>query len=184
MPVAPDDIIAFWRDAGPERWFAHDPAFDGAIAENFGAAHMLASEGKLSGWEDSPPGALALLILIDQFPRNIYRGSAHAFATDALARGVADRAITRGFDKTIESVLRQFFYLPYQHHEDMNSQNRAVAIYETYVAEGGDPETLRFAKLHADLIARFGRFPHRNAMMGRVSTEEETAYIANGGFAG
>ena len=184
MSPKPQDIITFWRDAGPKKWFAHDPQFDRVIADRFGPAHRLASEGKLSAWEDGAPGAIALLILTDQFPRNIYRGSAHAFATDSLARAVADRAIARGFDQAFDLLMRQFFYLPYQHHEDMTSQNRAVAIYENYVAAGGDPETLRFARLHADLIARFGRFPHRNAVMGRISTADEIGYLASGGFAG
>ena len=184
MSATPDDIIAFWREAGPKRWFAHDPDFDHGIRKRFGPSHLLASEGKLPAWEEDAAGALALLILTDQFPRNIYRGSTHAFATDALARAIADRAIARGFDRTFDLLMRQFFYLPYQHHEDMASQTRALAIYGKYVAEGGDPETLRFARLHADLIARFGRFPHRNAVMGRVSTQEETDYLAGGGFAG
>jgi uncharacterized protein (DUF924 family) len=125
-----------------------------------------------------------LLLLTDQFPRNLYRGSAHAFATDALAREVADRAMARGFDAATETALRQFFYLPLQHHEDAASQARAVAIYVRRAAETGDEQGLAYAKLHADLIARFGRFPHRNAVMGRISTPDEIAYLAGGGFAG
>jgi len=129
-------------------------------------------------------GALALLILTDQFPRNLYRGSAHAFATDAMARNLTDRAIARGFDKAFAPAMRQFFYLPFQHHEDPAAQARGMALYEALVAEGGDPRGLEYARLHAGLIARFGRFPHRNAVMGRISTPAETAYLAQGGFAG
>ena len=138
----------------------------------------------MSGWEDDAAGALALLILTDQFPRNLYRGSAHAFATDTMARNLTERAIARGFDKAFEPAMRQFFYLPFQHHEDPAAQARGVTLYEALVAEGGDPRGLDYARLHAGLIARFGRFPHRNAMMGRVSTPEEAAYLAQGGFAG
>lgn len=145
---------------------------------------MAASRGVLAGWEETPDGALALLILTDQFPRNIWRGSAHAFATDALARGVADRAISRGFDMTFAPDLRQFFYLPFQHHEDPGSQARAVALTEKLTADGGVADGLKYARLHQELIARFGRFPHRNDVMGRISTPEEIEYLAGGGFAG
>jgi uncharacterized protein (DUF924 family) len=176
--------VEFWRQAGPQRWFAHDPDFDRAIAERFGADHLAAAAGSLAAWEDDATGALALLILTDQFPRNIYRGSAHAFATDAMAREVTERAIARGFDRAFDPAMRQFFYLPYQHHEDAGAQARGVALYEALVEDGGNPQGLQYARLHADLIARFGRFPHRNAVMGRLSTPEETAYLAQGGFAG
>jgi uncharacterized protein (DUF924 family) len=178
------DIITFWREAGPERWFAADPAFDRAIAERFGRAHLLAAQGALAGWEEDAQGALALLLLTDQFPRNIYRGNAHAFATDEMARAVADRAIVRQFDQGFESLMRNFFYLPFMHHEDMASQARAIGLYERLAEDGGDLENLRYAHLHADLIARFGRFPHRNVMMGRLPSAEEAAYLAGGGFAG
>jgi uncharacterized protein (DUF924 family) len=177
-------VIAFWRQAGPARWFAADPEFDRAIRERFEKLHMLASQGLLAEWEKEPNATLALLLLTDQFPRNLYRGSAHAFASDAIARAVAERAIAKGFDRSLEPMLRSFFYLPFMHHEDMASQLRGLIFYERLVADGGDCEGLRYARLHADLIARFGRFPHRNAMLGRVSTPEEIAYLAGGGFAG
>jgi uncharacterized protein (DUF924 family) len=180
----PRAVIGFWEHAGPERWFRADPAFDRRIAECFGAVHLRAAQGALRSWETDAAGSLALLLLTDQFPRNIYRHSAHAFATDALAREVAGRALAKGFDQAFLPSLRQFFYLPYSHHEDAGSQAQAVALYARLVADGGDPQGLRFAKLHAQLIARFGRFPHRNIMMGRLSTPEETAYLAEGGFSG
>jgi uncharacterized protein (DUF924 family) len=138
----------------------------------------------LAAWEQSAPGALALLLLTDQIPRNLFRGSAHAFASDALAREVADRAIAQGFDQQTEASLRGFFYLPFEHHEDAASQARAVALFERLAAETGDREGLEYARLHAGLIARFGRFPHRNPVLGREPTAEETAYLAQGGFAG
>ena len=123
---------------------------------------------------------LALLLLVDQFPRNLYRHSAHAFATDEMARSIADRALALGFDAQTDASLRAFFYLPFEHHEDAASQARAVALFKKL----GDKMGLEYAQLHADLIARFGRFPHRNAVMGRISSAEEIAYLAQGGFAG
>ena len=177
-------MIAFWRDAGPKRWFASDPDFDRLLAEHFGAAHLAASRGELHAWEETPAGMLALLILTDQFSRNLYRGSAHAFATDAMARAVTERALARGFDQQTDVVMRQFFYLPFQHHEDPGAQARSLELYTRLHIDGGDESGLTYAKIHADIITRFGRFPHRNAVMGRVSTPEEIAFLADGGFAG
>jgi uncharacterized protein (DUF924 family) len=182
--MTPSQVVDFWRAAGAKNWFAHDAAFDRAIADQFTDAHLAAARGGLAAWGDDATGALALVILTDQMPRNLYRGSAHAFATDMMARNIAERAIARGFDRAFEPALRQFFYLPFEHHEDAAAQARAVALYERLVADGGDRIGLDYAHLHAGLIARFGRFPHRNAMMGRISTPEETAYLADGGFAG
>ena len=177
-------MIAFWREAGPKFWFAADAAFDAAIRDRFAALHGEAAAGQLSAWEADAPGALALILMTDQFPRNIYRHSAHAFATDELARNVADRALARGFDRATDLLLRDFFYLPFEHHEDGASQARAVALFEKLAAETGNTNGLVWAKLHRDLIARYGRFPHRNAVLGRLSTQEEIAYLAQGGFAG
>lgn len=179
----PETVIDFWRAAGPKRWFAADTAFDQSC-RGFEDTHLLAAKGGLAAWEETAPGALALLLLTDQFPRNIYRGSAHAFATDPLALAVADRALARGFDAQTEPALRMFFYLPFEHHEDAQSQARSLALFETLSAETGDPAILEYARLHRDLIARFGRFPHRNTVLGRTTTTEEAAYLAQGGFAG
>ncbi|MES2471805.1 MAG: DUF924 family protein [Pseudomonadota bacterium] len=178
--TTPSDVIALWRDAGPRKWFGGGAVFDAQIRERFGEAHQIAARGELADWENTADGALALLLLTDQFPRNLYRHSAHAFATDEMARGIADRALVRGFDAQTDADLRAFFYLPFEHHEDAGSQARAVALFEKL----GDKQGLDYAKLHADLIGRFGRFPHRNAVMGRISTPEESAYLAQGGFAG
>ena len=178
--ITTSDVIAFWRDAGPQKWFGGGAAFDAQIQERFGETHLIAARGELASWEDNAQGALALLLLTDQFPRNLYRQSAHAFATDEMARGIADRALARGFDAQTEASLRAFFYLSFEHHEDAASQARAVALFEKL----GDKLGLDYARLHADLIARFGRFPHRNKVMGRISTPEESAYLAQGCFAG
>jgi uncharacterized protein (DUF924 family) len=148
------------------------------------ALHEDAAAGGLAGWEDNAPSALALILVTDQFPRNIWRHSALAFATDEMARNVADRAIARGFDQATDPGLRLFFYLPFEHHEDAASQARAVTLCEKLSAETGVKDWLDFALLHQRLITRFGRFPHRNSVMGRISTPEETAYLAEGGFAG
>lgn len=180
----PAGIIAFWRQAGQKAWFAADPAFDAAIRERFAARHDEAAAGRLAEWEEDAAGALALLLLTDQFPRNLFRHSAHAFATDEMARNIADRAILRGFDQASEAELRVFFYLPFEHHEDASSQARAVALCERLAAETGAKNWLHYALLHQGLIARFGRFPHRNLVLGRLSTPEEIAYLAEGGFAG
>lgn len=175
----PDDIIAFWREAGPERWFAKDEAFDAEIRRRFLAAHEAAARGDLDDWENTPEGALALLILLDQFPRNMFRGSARAFATDAQALAIAGRAIRNGFDSRFD-VMRTFFYLPYQHSEDLADQERGVELYRAT----GDADGQKWAEVHADIIRRFGRFPHRNRVLGRSTTAEEQAFLDSGGFAG
>jgi uncharacterized protein (DUF924 family) len=176
--VPPAEIIAFWRDAGPAMWFAADSAFDAEIRRRFEREHLAASAGLDESWATTAEGALAYLLLADQFPRNIYRNSAHAFATDPLARAMADRAIAAGFDMATEPLLRMFFYLPFQHHEDAASQARSIGLFTRHRELTGDAENLRYATGHADLFARFGRFPHRNAVLGRLSTQEERDYLA------
>jgi uncharacterized protein (DUF924 family) len=174
------EVVAFWAEAGPAKWFAKSDAFDADIRTRFFALHEAAARGELWGWEGTAGGALALLILLDQFPRNLFRGSAHAFATDQAARMVAERAIARGFDRQVEASLRAFFYLPYMHSEDLADQTRCVALYEVL----GNAENLKFAVIHRDIIAKFGRFPHRNRCLGRLTTPEEQAFLDAGGFAG
>jgi uncharacterized protein (DUF924 family) len=179
-PTLENEVIAFWREAGPKRWFAKDDDFDAEIRERFLDLHLAAARGELNGWMETAEGCFALLLLTDQFPRNLFRGSAHAFATDPLARAVAEHAIEQGFDKHFDKELRAFFYLPFEHGEDLTYQDRSVELFETL----GDKNYSDFAVLHRALIVRFGRFPHRNPCMGRVSTAEEEAYLADGGFAG
>ena len=178
--VKPSDIVSFWREAGPERWFNKNAAFDEEIRNRFLASHEAAADGRLREWEASAEGALALLILLDQFPRNMFRGEARAFATDALARAITAGALVRGFDAQVPSDMRGFFYLPFEHSEDMADQERCVALYKA----AGDADGLKWAELHADIIRRFGRFPHRNAVLGRTSTTEEQAFLDGGGFKG
>lgn len=178
------EILDFWRAAGPKRWFAHDPAFDAEIKTRFETLHLAAARGELADWAETADGALGLLLLIDQFPRNLYRGSAHAFATDPMARAVAARALAAGMDRAVEPILRPFFFLPFEHSEDPADQARAVALFEHHAVETGDQDSLRWAVLHQDIVRRFGRFPHRNAALGRETTEAEARFLAEGGFSG
>jgi uncharacterized protein (DUF924 family) len=177
--AGPQDVLAFWRAAGPDKWFAKDAAFDAAIRARFLATYEAAAAGTLA-WDDSAEGALALLIVLDQFPRNMFRGSARAFAADPLAREIATRAIARGFDSQVVVAERGFFYLPFEHSEKLADQERCVALNRA----SGDADALKWAELHADIIRRFGRFPHRNAALGRATTAEEQAFLDGGGFAG
>jgi uncharacterized protein (DUF924 family) len=173
------EIVRFWRDAGPKAWWTKNEAFDGRCRA-FEADHHAAARRELAHWEADSEGALALVLLMDQFPRNMYRNSPHAFATDVLAQGVTLRALERRFDAATDSALRIFFYMPLEHAEDLALQERGVMLTEAL----GDAEFLKYAKIHRDIIARFGRFPHRNPMLGRKSTAEELAFLAEGGFAG
>jgi len=176
---SPAAIVGFWRAAGPDLWFNKDAAFDDEIRQRFLATYEAAAAGKLTDWEQSAEGALALLLMLDQFPRNMFRGEARAFTTDALARAIASRAILNGFDGAFPE-MRSFFYLPFEHSENFADQQRCIALNKAI----GDADGVKWAQLHADIIRRFGRFPHRNAALGRVTTPEEQAFLDSGGFAG
>jgi uncharacterized protein (DUF924 family) len=177
---SPDDILAFWTEAGPDNWYKKDDGFDAAIRDKFLSTYEAAAQGGLSAWQESPKSALALVILLDQFPRNMFRDSARAFAADPLARDVADKAIASGFDKAVARELRAFFYLPFMHSEDLADQEYCVALCRAL----GDEDNIKYAEIHADIIRRFGRFPHRNPVLGRDTTPEEQAFLESGGFAG
>jgi uncharacterized protein (DUF924 family) len=174
------DVLAFWRAAGAAKWFKKDAAFDAEIASRFQVLWRDAADGALADWEAAPEPALSLVLVLDQFPRNMFRGKADAFATDLLARGVAERAIARGFDRQVPTSERLFFYLPFEHSESLADQERAVALVSTL----GDADLVRWAEIHADIIRRFGRFPHRNSAVGRASTREEQEFLDADGFAG
>ena len=180
MLASAAEIVSFWRDSGPDRWFTKDAAFDDQIREQFFGTYEAAAAGKLSSWEHSAQDALALLILLDQFPRNMFRGDARTFATDPLARAIAAGAIVRGFDSQVSAELRGFFYLPFEHSEDLADQERGIAFYKA----SGDADGLKWAEIHADIIRRFGRFPHRNAVLGRATTPAEQKFLDDGGFSG
>ena len=173
----PDQILAFWRAAGPDKWFERDDAFDAEIRAKFLGVYEAAAAGKLDDWQSTADGTLALLVLLDQFPRNLFRGTARAFATDDAARAIAERAIARGFDRRFALPERRFFYLPLMHSENLADQERCLALCR----EAGDVEGAKYAELHADVIRRFGRFPGRNAALGREPTEQERAFLQAGG---
>jgi uncharacterized protein (DUF924 family) len=170
--------VAFWSAAGPRKWFVKDDEFDRQLRERFLGLHEQAARGALAGWRDQAESALALVLLLDQFPRNAFRGTARMYATDALARHEADRAVVAGFDRQVAPALRIFFYLPFEHSESLADQERSVALQQDM------SELLKYALEHRDIVRCFGRFPHRNAILGRESTAEELAFLESGGFAG
>jgi uncharacterized protein (DUF924 family) len=181
QPVPPPAaaVVAFWRAAGPKAWFAKDEEFDQRFREQFAALHEEAASGRLSDWLKSPVGALALVLLLDQYPRNAFRGTARAFATDGAAREAAAAAIAAGHDRAVEADLQSFFYLPYEHSESLADQDRSVELMTRL-----GPDTLKWAEAHRDIIRRFGRFPHRNAIVDRATTAEEQQFLDGGGFSG
>jgi uncharacterized protein (DUF924 family) len=172
-------VIDFWREAGPSMWFAKDAEFDRRFRERFLLDHEAAARGELAQWQSTPEGALALILLLDQFPRNAFRGTPRMYDTDAMARKVAGIAFAAGFDRMFETELQVFFVLPYGHSEDLADQERAVAL-----ARRLTDDHLAHATRHRDIVRRFGRFPHRNEILRRESTKEEIEYLANGGFKG
>ncbi|MBV9633378.1 MAG: DUF924 family protein [Methylobacteriaceae bacterium] len=178
--LRPQDVLDFWLAAGPDRWFQQDKGFDEEVRQRLLAAHEAVATGAYIFWIDEPASALALLILLDQVPRNIFRGTPRAYAADALALAVAAGAVEEGFDQAFEMPARGLFYLPFMHAECLADQERGVALYRA----AGDGESLGWAIGHRDIIARFGRFPHRNAILGRASTPEERRFLDEGGFAG
>ncbi|WP_269716173.1 DUF924 family protein [Caulobacter sp. NIBR2454] len=182
--ATPQDVIGFWTLAGPEKWFAKSDGFDQAIRLRFEPTHFAAARGEYDSWAASAEGALALLLLLDQFPRNLFRNSGHAFATDLLARRISRDALAAGFDKQVDAALRPFFYLPLQHSEDRADQDQALAHFDALAAEQGDPEIAKWARHHHEVILRFGRFPHRNKALGRKTTPEEQAFLDEDGFKG
>lgn len=178
--VTPEAVIRTWMAAGPQKWFARDVAFDDVLGAAFGAANAAARAGAFADWREGREGRLGLVLLIDQVSRNIHRGSPLAFAGDALALAVARQAVAAGDLDHWPKDRAQWLILPFEHHEGLAEQDEAVALFTRY----GDAELVKWAKVHRDIIVRFGRFPHRNAVLGRVTTPEEQAFLDEGGFAG
>lgn len=172
--VAPKDILDFWF-AEPMRakWFASTPQLDAAIKAQFEHVWQVAMRGELDDWQNNPNGCLALVIILDQFPLNMFRGTAKSFTSEAKGRDVARQAIDQGFDKQIDTLRLAFLYLPFMHSEDLADQDLSVLLFETAGLEGN----LRFAQHHREIVRRFGRFPHRNVILGRASTPEENDYL-------
>lgn len=178
--MTPRDVVSFWYQAGEQAWFTRNPAFDGALAVRFGAALQEARQGRLDHWGENPEGAVGLVILLDQVSRNIHRGSSLAFAADRKALQLARQWIAGGFHQSLPAPRARWLLMPFEHAEDLDAQNRGVALFDTM----GLHDLAYWAGVHRDIIARFGRFPHRNAVLGRTSTAEETAFLKAGGFAG
>ena len=185
MTVAgPAEILEFWfSDRVRPLWFERDAELDAEIRRRFAETHKAALNGQLSSWEGSPEGCLALVILLDQLSRNLHRGTARAFAGDAQARAAADRALARGFDQSLPPDRRWFLYMPFEHSEAMADQRRAVALLRAHAeaATGSErtraQELLEYAQRHLTAIERFGRFPHRNELLGRETTADEAEYL-------
>lgn len=174
--IAPRDVLDFWLKETPsEKWFAMDKALDQAIRSRFEAPWRLGCAGALANWENEPNGALALIILFDQFPRNMFRGTAEAFASDAMARDIAKRAIAQRKDLETPASIRSFFYLPLMHSENLADQD--ICLQLTRERLGEDHFSFRYALMHKEAVERFGRFPARNAALGRAGTEEEKDFL-------
>ena len=178
--VGPQDVIGFWEEAGPDKWYARNEAFDREIAARFGRLHAAVAAGAHADWATTPDGALALLIVLDQFSRNLHRNSPEAYAQDALARKIASDAIEAGFPEMVEPAFGEFFCTPFMHSESLADQARCVSLSHRL----GTADTLKFALIHERIIRRFGRFPHRNAVLGRHTTPAERQFLEGGGFSG
>ncbi|PWK62254.1 DUF924 family protein [Roseicyclus mahoneyensis] len=174
------EVLTFWEEAGPEMWYKQDDSFDRTIRDRFGALWDTAAAGECDRWAVGPRTSLALIVLLDQFPRNMFRGSALAFATDDRALLAAHLALSNGWDLRIDPPLRQFFYLPFMHSEQLTHQDRSVRLFKARMEEG---DNLLHARAHREIIRRFGRFPYRNAALGRVSTPAEEVFLSGGGYA-
>ena len=167
------------RERHRDVWFKGTPEFDASLRNAFLADYEAAARGALRSWEALPESALALVLLLDQIPRNIFRGSPRTYATDAAARAVADRALESGFNQTVPLVWRRFFYMPYHHSEHLADQRRSVALFDALPGKRDRRASLRrYGRPYVEVIERFGRFPHRNAILGRESTPEEVAFLA------
>ncbi len=185
IPARARALIDFWfgAEGDPEReahrdiWFRSTPEHDSRLGQLFLDDYERAAAGELAAWEDAPESALALVLLLDQIPRNIFRDTPRAYATDAMARGAAERALAAGFDAALPSAWRKFFYMPLHHSESLADQERSLRLFEALPDRTGREGTRRYAMRYVDVIARFGRFPHRNAILGRPSTPEETQFL-------
>ncbi len=180
--AGPEEVLSFWLDeVGPEGWYLQDEALDARIRDKFLSTWEAACEGKFSLWLTYPSGSLAYIILMDQLPRNMFRGSKQAFASDRAALAAAKCAVDKGWDLKIDEPARQFFYLPMMHSENLCDQERCVRLMIERMPEGGESNLLH-ARAHREVIRKFGRFPYRNDALERATTEHEAAYVSNGGY--
>jgi uncharacterized protein (DUF924 family) len=183
------EVLDFWfGPAGSpeygrprEAWFKKSEAFDDAIRARFLDLYLQAADGGMRSWREAPDSLLALILVLDQFPRNLFRGTSRAFATDAQALAAAQLAVARGFDRKLVPVQRWFVYLPFEHAEDLDLQRQCLALFEDLRSDPDSTGTIDYARRHFEIIERFGRFPHRNAVLGRVSTPEEVEFLRQPG---
>lgn len=173
------EVIDFWRQAGPSKWFAKDDAFDDEFRRRFLQLHFAAARCELETWCDEPESCLALIILLDQLPRNAFRDTGHMYATDPLARHYARKLLASGFLEQLDPPLRVFGFLPFTHSESLADQELSLQLYKEHAKE-----SLKWGVEHLEIIQRFGRFPHRNGSLGRHTTSEEQVFLDQGGFAG
>ena len=176
--IGAETILDYWKSLGQEGWFNKDEAVDRGIGERFAETHAKAAAHALDDWRQAPDSCLALVIMLDQFSRNMFREDGRAFAQDSYALELANHALVEGFDKQVEPALRSFFFMPFMHSECIGDQQRCIALFHGL----GGGEALKHALVHHDIIARFGRFPHRNPLLGRHTTPAEQAYLDGGGF--
>ncbi len=176
----PEEVLDFWFSAGSKKWFVKDDTFDGLICKQFLTLHRHASGGHIDHWPTSAQGTLALIIVLDQFSRNLHRASPLAYATDKKALGLSRTAIEKQQDIEFPIGVRQWIYMPFMHAEDIAMQERSIELFETI----DDPANMKAAITHRDIIRQFSRFPHRNEVLGRTSTAQELKFLAEGGFSG
>jgi uncharacterized protein (DUF924 family) len=186
MAHNPSEVLRFWFGEGPPyaqrpEWFRKNEAFDREIERRFGPLIQMALQGELQAWSESAESALAQVIVLDQFPRNVFRNTPKAFAGDTLALATARRMVANGDDMALEPVRRGFVYMPFEHAEDLQAQHESVRLFTRLDAESPAAEALDYAHRHRDIVARFGRFPHRNAILGRDSTPEELDFLKQPG---
>jgi uncharacterized protein (DUF924 family) len=173
-------VLEFWFDqTQPAQWFQVNPAFDQEIAARFSDSYDLAARGVYEDWKNSSDGCLALCILLDQFPRNMFRGTPKAFATDSKALVIAKYALAKGFDQVLVPIKRRFLYMPFEHSENLNDQRKCVELFERMKKD--DPLGYDYALRHLKVVEKYGRFPHRNKILSRTSTPEEEEYLAQSG---
>jgi len=189
VPSSPVEVLDFWfGPAGEpgygefrEEWFRKDEAFDREIADRFGDLYEQAAAGELDGWQEEAESCLALVILLDQFPRNMFRGDAKTHATDGKALATAKRAVERALDRELPGFQKIFLYMPFMHAESVEDQRRSVELFEGLASEPDGPDVVEYAVGHRDIVERFGRFPHRNAILGRETTPEEAEFLTQPG---
>ena len=189
MRSSPADVLAFWfgKEGEPgygefrDEWFRKDEAFDSEVTDRFGGLYEQAAAGELDPWREEAEGCLALVIVLDQFPRNMFRGDARTHATDGKALAAAKYAIERALDRELPAFQKMFLYMPFMHAESVEDQRRSVELFEGLAAEPGGPDVVEYAVGHREIVERFGRFPHRNAILGRETTPEEAEFLKQPG---